>query len=118
MFGDEIERIMTLHPLTGEILTDDEEMFIFPATHYVASPEQTAKALSAIEVELMHRVKELESQNKLLEAQRIKMRTAFDLEMIRELGFVQVLRTTLDILMIVLQVVLQIAYWIISPKIF
>ena len=87
MFGDEIERIMTLHPLTGEILTDDEEMFIFPATHYVASPEQTAKALSAIEVELMHRVKELESQNKLLEAQRIKMRTAFDLEMIRELGF-------------------------------
>ncbi len=87
MFGDEIERIMTLHPLTGEILTDDEEMFIFPATHYVASPEQTAKALSAIEVELMNRVKELESQNKLLEAQRIKMRTAFDLEMIRELGF-------------------------------
>ena len=87
MFGDEIERIMTLHPLTGEILTDDEEMFIFPATHYVASPEQTAKALSGIEVELMHRVKELESQNKLLEAQRIKMRTAFDLEMIRELGF-------------------------------
>ncbi len=87
MFGDEIERIMTLHPLTGEILTDDEEMFIFPATHYVANPEQTAKALSGIEVELMHRVKELESQNKLLEAQRIKMRTAFDLEMIRELGF-------------------------------
>ena len=87
MFGDEIERIMTLHPLTGEILTDDEEMFIFPATHYVASPEQTAKALSGIEVELMHRVQELESQNKLLEAQRIKMRTAFDLEMIRELGF-------------------------------
>ena len=87
MFGDEIERIMTLHPVTGEILTDDEEIFIFPATHYVASPEQTAKALSQIEVELMHRVKELESQNKLLEAQRIKMRTAFDLEMIRELGF-------------------------------
>ena len=87
MFGDEIERIMTLQPLTGEILTDDEEMFIFPATHYVASPEQTAKALSGIEVELMHRVQELESQNKLLEAQRIKMRTAFDLEMIRELGF-------------------------------
>jgi len=87
MFGDEIERIMTLHPLTGEILTDDEEMFIFPASHYVASPEQTAKALSGIEVELMHRVQELESQNKLLEAQRIKMRTAFDLEMIRELGF-------------------------------
>ena len=87
MFGDEIERIMTLHPVTGEILTDDEEIFIFPATHYVASPEQTAKALSQIEVELMHRVQELESQNKLLEAQRIKMRTAFDLEMIRELGF-------------------------------
>ena len=87
MFGDEIERIMTLHPVTGEILTNDEEIFIFPATHYVASPEQTAKALSQIEVELMHRVQELESQNKLLEAQRIKMRTAFDLEMIRELGF-------------------------------
>jgi excinuclease ABC subunit B len=87
MFGDDVERIMTLHPLTGEILTDDEEIFIFPATHYVANPEQTAKALSGIEVELMHRVKELESQNKLLEAQRIKMRTAFDLEMIRELGF-------------------------------
>jgi len=87
MFGDEIERIMTLHPVTGEILTDDEEIFIFPATHYVSSPEQTAKALSQIEVELMHRVQELESQNKLLEAQRIKMRTAFDLEMIRELGF-------------------------------
>ncbi len=87
MLGDEIEKIMTLHPVTGEILTDDEEIFIFPATHYVASPEQTAKALSQIEVELMHRVQELESQNKLLEAQRIKMRTAFDLEMIRELGF-------------------------------
>ena len=87
MFGDEIERIMTLHPVTVKILTDDEEIFIFPATHYVASPEQTAKALSQIEVELMHRVQELESQNKLLEAQRIKMRTAFDLEMIRELGF-------------------------------
>jgi excinuclease ABC subunit B len=87
MFGDEIERLMSLHPVTGEILTDDTEIYIFPASHYTAGPERMNKAISAIEAEVAIRIPELESQGKLLEAQRIKMRTNFDLEMIRELGF-------------------------------
>jgi len=87
MFGDEIDRILTMHPLTGEIVSDDEELLIFPATHYVAGPERTAKAMSYIEEELQHRLTELRKQNKILEEQRLRMRTTFDLEMIRELGF-------------------------------
>lgn len=87
MFGDEIDRILTLHPLTGEVISDDEELLIFPATHYVASTERTNKAMSEIENELEARLIELKKQNKLLEHQRLRMRTTFDLEMIRELGF-------------------------------
>lgn len=87
MFGDEIERMMTLHPVTGEIITEDEEMYIFPATHYVAGPERMSRAIGDIQVELEQRVAEFEKQGKLLEAQRIKMRTTFDIEMMQQVGF-------------------------------
>ena len=87
MFGDEIERLTTLNPLTGEIVSDVREVFIFPATHYSASPATMKRAMSDIEAELDLRLKELERQNKLLEAQRLRMRTQFDLEMIAQLGF-------------------------------
>lgn len=87
MFGDEIERMMTLHPLTGEILTEDREMYIFPATHYVAGPERMSRAIGEIHMELEQRVAELERQGKLLEAQRLKMRTTFDIEMMQQVGF-------------------------------
>jgi excinuclease ABC subunit B len=87
MFGDEIERITTLHPLTGEIIRDETEMYIFPASHYSAGPETMNRAISAIEIEMEEKVDEFERQNKLLEAQRIRMRTTFDIEMMRQLGF-------------------------------
>ena len=87
MFGDEIERLMTLHPLTGEIIREETEMYIFPASHYAAGPETMARAVGQIETELEERVDLFERQNKLLEAQRIRMRTTFDIEMIRQLGF-------------------------------
>ena len=87
MFGDEIEKIMTLHPLTGEIVRDESEMYIFPATHYAAGPETMDRAIGEIEAELEKRVDEFERSGKLLEAQRIKMRTTFDIEMMRQLGF-------------------------------
>ena len=87
MFGDEIERLTTLNPLTGEIVSDTKEVFIFPATHYSASPETMKRAVRQIEDELAIRLSELERQNKLLEAQRLRMRTQFDLEMIAQLGF-------------------------------
>ncbi len=87
MFGDEIERMMTLHPITGEIISEDEEMYIFPATHYVAGPERMSRAIGEIQVELEQRVAEFEKQGKLLEAQRIKMRTTFDIEMMQQVGF-------------------------------
>lgn len=87
MFGDDIDRLMSLHPVTGEILTDDNEIYIFPASHYTAGPERMNKAISAIEAEVAVRIPELESQGKLLEAQRIKMRTSYDIEMMQNLGF-------------------------------
>jgi len=87
MFGDEIEKIMTLHPLTGEIIRDESEMYVFPATHYAAGPETMERAIGEIEAELAKRVDEFARAGKLLEAQRIKMRTTFDLEMMRQLGF-------------------------------
>jgi excinuclease ABC subunit B len=87
MFGDEIERMMTLHPVTGEIITEDDEMYIFPATHYVAGPERMSRAIGEIQIELEQRVAEFEKQGKLLEAQRIKMRTTFDIEMMQQVGF-------------------------------
>jgi len=87
MFGDEIEKIMTLHPLTGEIVRNESEMYVFPATHYAAGPETMQRAIGEIEAELEKRVDEFERSGKLLEAQRIKMRTTFDVEMMQQLGF-------------------------------
>ena len=87
MFGDEIERLMTLHPVTGEILTDDPELYIFPATHYVAGPERMGRAIDDIEAELGARLAELERSGNLLEAQRLRMRTAYDIEMMQQVGF-------------------------------
>jgi len=86
MFGDEIERLVTLHPLTGEVLGEDEEIYIFPASHYVASPERMERAIRDIEAELAERLAELERQGKLLEAQRLRMRTTYDIEMMRQVG--------------------------------
>jgi len=86
MFGDEIERLMTLHPVTGEIVTEDAEVAIFPATHYVAGPERMRQAIEGIEAELAERLEELEGSGRLLEAQRLRMRTTYDLEMMREMG--------------------------------
>ena len=86
-FGDEIEKIYRINPLTGEILMDRQSVAIYPASYYVAPAEQMGRAIEAIEEELEARYRELEKQGKLLEAQRIKMRTTFDLEMIKELGF-------------------------------
>ncbi|OOC53221.1 MULTISPECIES: excinuclease ABC subunit UvrB [Nocardiopsis] len=86
MFGDEVERLLTLHPLTGEVLGESQEMFIFPASHYVAGEERTERAIGLIEAELGERLAELEAQGRLLEAQRLRMRTTHDLEMMRQLG--------------------------------
>ena len=86
MFGDEIERLMSLHPVTGEIITEDKEIYVFPATHYVAGPERMDRAVGAIEAELEQRLAEFESQGKLLEAQRLRMRTTYDIEMMRQMG--------------------------------
>jgi len=86
MFGDEIERLMTLHPLTGEVLSEDEELYIFPASHYVAGPERMERAIAGIEAELAERLGELERAGKLLEAQRLRMRTTYDIEMLRQVG--------------------------------
>ena len=87
LFGDEIENIYQLHPLTGEIVRSMDTISVYPASYYVTSADRMGPALEAIEEEMVARVKEFEVQGKLLEAQRIKMRTTFDLEMIRELGF-------------------------------
>jgi excinuclease ABC subunit B len=86
MFGDEIERLMTLHPLTGEVVSEDEELYIFPASHYVAGPERMERAIAGIESELEERLAELERLGKLLEAQRLRMRTTYDIEMMRQVG--------------------------------
>src|SRR6266487_4628218 len=86
MFGDEVERLMTLHPLTGEVLTTDDELYIFPASHYVAGPERMERAIAGIEAELAGRLAQLEHAGKLLEAQRLRMRTNYDIEMMRQVG--------------------------------
>ena len=86
MFGDEIERLMTLHPLTGEVISEDEELYIFPASHYVAGAERMERAIAGIEAELAERLAELERTGKLLEAQRLRMRTTYDIEMMRQVG--------------------------------
>ena len=87
LFGDEIERLTTLHPLTGEIIREETEIFIFPASHYSAGQETMNRAIESIEKEMEDRVTAFEKQNKLLEAQRLRMRTTFDIEMMRQLGF-------------------------------
>ena len=87
MFGDEIEKIMTLHPMTGEIIRDESEVHIFPATHYAASPETMKRAIGDIQDELQIQLNTFEKQGKLLEAQRLRMRTTFDIEMMEQLGF-------------------------------
>jgi excinuclease ABC subunit B len=86
MFGDEIERLMTLHPLTGEVMSEDSELYVFPASHYVAGPERMERAIAGIEAELAERLDELERAGKLLEAQRLRMRTTYDIEMLRQVG--------------------------------
>src|SRR4051794_1037604 len=85
-FGDEIEKLSTLHPLTGEVVTNDDHVYLFPASHYVAGPERMERAISSIEDELTERLAELEGQHKLLEAQRLRMRTSYDIEMMRQIG--------------------------------
>jgi excinuclease ABC subunit B len=87
MFGDEIEKITTLNPLTGEIVRDEDEMYIFPATHYAAGPETMKRAMSDIQDELQIQLNTFKKQGKLLEEQRLRMRTTFDLEMMEQLGF-------------------------------
>ncbi|MDN5692239.1 MAG: excinuclease ABC subunit B [Micrococcaceae bacterium] len=86
-FGDEIESIQTLHPLTGQVVREETEMYIFPASHYVAGDERMGRAVTAIEDELRERLQELESQDRLLEAQRLRMRTTYDLEMMQQMGY-------------------------------
>ncbi|MEW1964493.1 excinuclease ABC subunit UvrB [Micrococcus sp. NPDC078436] len=86
-FGDEIESIQTLHPLTGQVVREETEMYIFPASHYVAGDTRMGKAITSIEDELRERLQELESQDKLLEAQRLRMRTTYDLEMMQQMGY-------------------------------
>jgi excinuclease ABC subunit B len=85
-FGDEIERLMTLHPLTGEVLTDEKALYIGAATHYVTAPDRMEKAIFGIEEELAERLEELERNGQLLEAQRLRMRTTYDIEMMRQIG--------------------------------
>ncbi|TVL90806.1 excinuclease ABC subunit UvrB [Streptomyces sp. SAJ15] len=86
MFGDEIEALSTLHPLTGEVISDDEELYVFPASHYVAGPERMERAITGIERELETTLARMEKQGKLLEAQRLRMRTTYDIEMMRQIG--------------------------------
>src|SRR4051794_5076505 len=87
LFGDEVEKLYYLHPLTGDVVREVDELVIFPATHYVAGPERMERAIRGIEAELTDRLAELERQNKLLEAQRLRMRTTYDIEMMRQVGF-------------------------------
>jgi excinuclease ABC subunit B len=86
-FGDEIEALYYLHPLTGDVVKQVDTVRIFPATHYVAGPERMERAIQDIEKELEERLAELERQGKLLEAQRLRMRTQYDVEMMRQVGF-------------------------------
>jgi excinuclease ABC subunit B len=87
MFGDTIDRITMIDPLTGETLSEPSELLIFPATHYVAGDDRLRKAIRGIEDELQQQLALFESQGKLLEAQRLRMRTQYDLEMIQEMGY-------------------------------
>ncbi len=86
-FGDDVEALYYLHPLTGDVVRQVDTLRIFPATHYVAGPERMERAMASIEAELEERLGELEAKGKLLEAQRLRMRTSYDLEMMRQVGF-------------------------------
>ena len=86
MFGDEIDSLATLHPITGDVISEEESVFLFPASHYVAGPERMQRALDSIEDELGARLKDFREHGKLLEEQRLQMRTTYDLEMMREIG--------------------------------
>lgn len=86
MFGDEIDSLATLHPITGDVISEEESVFLFPASHYVAGPERMQRALDSIEDELGERLKYFREHGKLLEEQRLQMRTTYDLEMMREIG--------------------------------
>ncbi len=85
-FGDEIERLYTLHPVTGEVVREEQEMYVFPASHYVAGPERMERAIGGIESELAQQLEVFEREGKLLEAQRLRMRTTYDIEMMRQVG--------------------------------
>jgi excinuclease ABC subunit B len=87
MFGDEIEALYTLHPLTGNVMSRMDAVSVFPATHYAAGPDTMKRAIATIKIELKERLEELERQGKLLEAQRLRMRTTFDIEMMEQIGF-------------------------------
>ncbi|SOC54534.1 excinuclease ABC subunit UvrB [Ornithinimicrobium cerasi] len=85
-FGDEIDRLYTLHPVTGEVVREEQEMYVFPASHYVAGPERMERAIGGIESELEEQLARFEREGKLLEAQRLRMRTTYDIEMMRQVG--------------------------------
>ena len=87
MFGDEVEKLYYLHPLTGDVVREVDQLLIFPATHYAAGPERMERAIGGIEAELEERLAEFDRQGKLLEAQRLRMRTSYDIEMMRQVGF-------------------------------
>src|SRR6478752_7413622 len=87
MFGDEVEKLYYLHPLTGDVVREVDQLLIFPATHYAAGPERMERAIGGIEAELEERLAELDRQGKLLESQRLRMRTTYDIEMMRQVGF-------------------------------
>lgn len=86
-FGDDIDSLYYIHPVTGDVIEEVDEVRIFPATHYVAGPERMEKAVAAIKEELAERLEDLDNRGKLLEAQRLRMRTEYDLEMIEQVGF-------------------------------
>ena len=79
-FGDEVDALYSIHPLTGDVISQEDEVRIFPATHYVATDDRMARAIQDIKLELVDRLEELENRGKLLEAQRLRMRTEYDLE--------------------------------------
>jgi excinuclease ABC subunit B len=86
-FGDQVDRILRMNPVTGEVLEELSELFVYPATHYVTTQERMVQGMADIEAELAERLADLESRGKLLEAQRLRMRTVYDLEMMREVGY-------------------------------
>lgn len=86
MFGDEIDSLAVLHPVTGNVIEEVDHVYLFPASHYVAGEERMKRAIASIEKELEERLEWFESQGKLLEAQRLRMRTTYDLEMLKEIG--------------------------------